>query len=339
VAAPKNGDHAFIWVHEKDDGWGLSAEVTLTGIPEAEPGSGVNARKIRFVAQNVSLTERLDLREIKSPVGIFKLLDDFRHDSVTELYDEDLKEVQRQLDIKRQRFLQARATSDVPQTLTGAENQEQASQLSQRKLPPSITNSDVLAAISDIDSGVEHGFAESVDYDLTFGGRRYAPKAVAALAARRVTGLTYRPSDFRGGEGTKCFQLLTGAGFVIIPKASGPTYPEELEDKEYVEGAKKTVTVNAYERDIQARADCIARYGYACKVCDFDFGAVYGPLGDGFIHVHHLVPLHKIKQEYKVNPEKDLRPVCPNCHAMLHRGREPLTIEQLRNLLGKQTVA
>ncbi len=61
----------------------------------------------------------------------------------------------------------------------------------------------------------------------------------------------------------------------------------------------------------------------------------YGQIGEGFIHVHHLKPLSEIGQEYEVDPIEDLRPVCPNCHAMLHRKKPPYTIEQLKDLIHK----
>jgi predicted HNH restriction endonuclease len=68
-------------------------------------------------------------------------------------------------------------------------------------------------------------------------------------------------------------------------------------------------------------------------VCGFSFGAIYGELGTGFIHVHHLVPLALIKQGYEVDPIKDLRPVCPNCHAMLHKRTPPFSINELASAL------
>lgn len=96
-----------------------------------------------------------------------------------------------------------------------------------------------------------------------------------------------------------------------------------------IEGAKKQITVNAYERDASAKPRCIAKWGTQCACCGFDFGAVYGEWGDGFIHVHHVRPLHTIGEAYVLNPEEDLRPVCPNCHAMLHRQKIAIGIEEL----------
>jgi 5-methylcytosine-specific restriction protein A len=109
-------------------------------------------------------------------------------------------------------------------------------------------------------------------------------------------------------------------------------YAEEvLHPEKFVEGASKAVTVNAYERSPEARAKCIAVWGTSCAVCNFHFEFFYGPLGKGYIHVHHLKPLSEMNDTYVVNPIDDLRPVCPNCHAMLHKSSPPLSIEELRN--------
>ena len=67
--------------------------------------------------------------------------------------------------------------------------------------------------------------------------------------------------------------------------------------------------------------------------CDLDFEARYGSIGRNFIHVHHEVPIADIGADYEVNPVRDLKPVCPNCHAMLHRQDPPLSIEALRAML------
>lgn len=110
--------------------------------------------------------------------------------------------------------------------------------------------------------------------------------------------------------------------------------PDEILDPDTVtEGAKQTVIVNKFERSPSARIKCIEKWGLACTVCGFDFEATYGNRGAGFIHVHHLKPLAEIGEEYQLNPIKDLRPVCPNCHAMLHRSVPAISIQELKSLL------
>lgn len=97
--------------------------------------------------------------------------------------------------------------------------------------------------------------------------------------------------------------------------------------------AVRTVSVNAYERNPIARKRCIDHFGVSCAVCGFNFGRVFGDIADGYIHVHHLRPISDIGTDYQVDPVKDLRPVCPNCHAVIHFRDPPYTIEQAKELL------
>lgn len=115
-------------------------------------------------------------------------------------------------------------------------------------------------------------------------------------------------------------------------------FPDEVDSAQiFREGAVRQVTVNAYERDPKARRKCIDYYGLNCSVCNFNFGKVYGELGEGFIHVHHLRLISEIAEEYEVDPVKDLRPVCPNCHAMIHRTSHPYSIEKIKNIIEEQS--
>lgn len=113
---------------------------------------------------------------------------------------------------------------------------------------------------------------------------------------------------------------------------------EEIDeiDAAYWEGDPRSITVNIFERDPNARRKCISHWGLTCHVCSFDFEETYGDLGTGFIHVHHLRPLSEMRRGYELNPIADLRPVCPNCHAMLHRERPAIAIEQLRSVLKRK---
>jgi hypothetical protein len=116
-------------------------------------------------------------------------------------------------------------------------------------------------------------------------------------------------------------------------------YPDEINGENFIEGAKKIVTVNAYERNHKARKECIKHYGVKCYICDFDFEGVYGEEGKGFIHVHHEKPLFTIQEEYQVDPIKDLKPVCPNCDAMLHRNRlSERSIDCIKEMIGKNAL-
>lgn len=88
---------------------------------------------------------------------------------------------------------------------------------------------------------------------------------------------------------------------------------------EYLEGEEQTILVTKYERNQEARRKCLEYLGTSCKVCGVNFFEEYGEIGRDFIHVHHIIPISQIKKNYVIDPFKDLVPVCPNCHAMLHR--------------------
>jgi predicted HNH restriction endonuclease len=102
------------------------------------------------------------------------------------------------------------------------------------------------------------------------------------------------------------------------------------DDNFLTEGEVFKKLVNKYERNANARKACISHHGTVCKICNFDFRKVYGDIGAGFIHVHHIIPLSKIGKNYKVDPIKDLVPICPNCHAMIHRRNPTFSVEELK---------
>jgi 5-methylcytosine-specific restriction protein A len=99
------------------------------------------------------------------------------------------------------------------------------------------------------------------------------------------------------------------------------------------EGAQVQIIANKYERSPANRAACISHYGALCQVCSFHFGSFYGPIGQDFIEVHHKVPVSLMGGQYRVDPVKDLVPVCGNCHAMMHRKNPPFSVDELKALL------
>lgn len=113
-------------------------------------------------------------------------------------------------------------------------------------------------------------------------------------------------------------------------------YPDDLRHEPFFEGASLHVIVNRYERDRIARAACLQALGTSCDICKTDLSAIYGEIADGLIHVHHLKPLSSVDGEYQVDPVRDLIPICPNCHAVVHRRDPPLSPEAVRELLRKR---
>jgi predicted HNH restriction endonuclease len=108
-----------------------------------------------------------------------------------------------------------------------------------------------------------------------------------------------------------------------------------LRVRAYHEGPCSQVTANRYERDRKARERCIHHFGCRCSVCGMSFEKRYGNRGKDFIHVHHIESLHS-KGKSQPDPARDLRPVCPNCHAMLHTENPPLAVEELCRIWKEQ---
>ncbi|HGY1167995.1 TPA: HNH endonuclease [Citrobacter braakii] len=215
-----------------------------------------------------------------------------------------------------------------------------------KKLPDQLSRECIIAAMRAYDEGVIHAFSESRLYDVVFEGRGYPPKAIIGIAVRSVTGVMFKPENFNGGLNSKCFRLLTDQGFQIVEKNLGneqpaiSIFPHELPPQSvFTEGAATQVTVNRYERDRKARQDALAWHGCLCKVCGIDMMKVYGEIAKGFIHIHHLIPLSDIKENYSLDPKKDLIPVCPNCHAMLHRRSPPFSPEELATIMQKYMIS
>ena len=169
--------------------------------------------------------------------------------------------------------------------------------------------------------GTDPGVAETCKHG------QGAPKAV----------ISELPESQAGTGRHRCVVCAYAVGLTAgLADLSIRLFPDELieGDTTFSEGASKRVVVNKYERDPAARRKCVEHYGCNCSVCGMSFEGVYGELGGGFIHVHHLTPVSELGDAGTVDPMRDLRPVCPNCHAMLHQQNPPHRVEWLREQLG-----
>lgn len=130
---------------------------------------------------------------------------------------------------------------------------------------------------------------------------------------------------------------LLAMAISLIPLEEVET-AKQMRDIGGPEGRARRAEVNVYERNQLNRKICISIRGTNCVACGFDFLARYGEIGRDFIHVHHVIPVSKLDDRYRLNPADDLVPVCPNCHAMIHRRDPPFEIGDIKRFLSLQKV-
>lgn len=119
-------------------------------------------------------------------------------------------------------------------------------------------------------------------------------------------------------------------------RSQTPQPDDDFESGE--EGSRTLRYLTTYERDPRNRKQAIAIHGLRCKACDLNMGERYGPDAEGLIHVHHVVPISTYDAPRKIDPATELVPVCPNCHAVIHRKKtSTLSISDLRAVLAKNS--
>lgn len=106
----------------------------------------------------------------------------------------------------------------------------------------------------------------------------------------------------------------------------------------YYEGKLQKRTHNSKNRNGKARARALKIHGTVCSICGFDFEKYYGEWGSGFIEIHHVNPVSNYEGITELDPVKDLIPVCSNCHKMIHRKKEQLTIEEIKQLVKNNSI-
>ncbi|NNC01870.1 hypothetical protein HJC10_03250 [Corallococcus exiguus] len=101
------------------------------------------------------------------------------------------------------------------------------------------------------------------------------------------------------------------------------------------EGAIRYVYSRHRKRERRLREEKIAKAlrgssKLRCEVpgCGFDFGDVYGDVGERYAQVHHLHPLSSRESPSETRLD-DLAIVCANCHAMIHLGGQCRPLEGL----------
>ncbi len=195
----------------------------------------------------------------------------------------------------------------------------------------------------------------------------HEPDALALPGFRSPDSVSRKTSDFAtnhvsyAGKATRCgkptllmieaftqreAEMLQAARAIEEGIGSGelqliPRQPDEVDDtgSTAVEGRLLVRRALVRERDPKLRALKIKRVQrggrpLSCEVCGFDFFRVYGSLGQDYIEIHHVTPLH-VSGSRETRLE-DLACLCANCHRMCHRnapGESWRTPEALRELM------
>src|SRR5436305_3796572 len=134
------------------------------------------------------------------------------------------------------------------------------------------------------------------------------------------------------------------SSFVDLTKIGEPKQKILIYDENLVieEGTRRVRNVQVYERSKKLREAAINRYtikGHLeCSVCSFDFSAVYGERGKGYIEIHHQTPIFQYEDQdtakFLEQALQNVAPLCSNCHRMIHREKNaPMPVEELRQLI------
>lgn len=191
----------------------------------------------------------------------------------------------------------------------------------------------------------KYGFRQARDYFLVLDGRRYPSKAImgAAYGYRFPERGPLSGRGFSGGAQT-VYVWLDRLGFTV-------TRPGDLQadDDDHQDGAADPEAEAFPEGEVSYRRHVArersarlvrlrkqqARGDLRCQACGFDFAAVYGPLGEGYIECHHVRPVSELRAG-ETTRVQDLALVCANCHRMLHRRRPWLGMDALARLLARR---
>ncbi len=151
--------------------------------------------------------------------------------------------------------------------------------------------------------------------------------------------LANRPIPQKGFQGYRYVSDLEASTFVTAFTKSRRATVRAQERSAY-EGVVRRIVADVPIRNRALRQACRDHYGSECFVCGFDFLEVYGPIAEGFIHVHHLKPFKIGKGKRLTDAVKGLRPVCPNCHSVIHLCDPELSLLALAKIVrdnGKRT--
>lgn len=304
------------WLPDSDGNMHKPSELTLKELPEGFVCDKPLADQLRMKKDVVvELAEKADI-----PPKMIEMIDKFKqkpelYAKVEELIAEQEASEEKEKEIPEQPIQEENILDDEPSVGTSLIPSESLTDVGEENSSSTAKDSETPEGSGHTDSvGNKSTSRTSSRPNVSVPSSRDSSQAETSHRETRSG------SSQHGGDGDSVDILL----------------PEEISETEgSYEGARKQISVNTYERDRTAHDKCLQHHGTSCAVCEKDMSEVYGPVAAGLIHVHHLKPLSEIKEDYRVNPIVDLRPVCPNCHAVIHRGKPVYKIEEVKGFLEK----
>jgi len=159
-----------------------------------------------------------------------------------------------------------------------------------------------------------------------------------ALVAEQLAEQSTTPAPAPAPTLTDALRALNRLGFSPI----GPSQPaseiaETLKSAEHlpatIDLAVRQISRDEQECDPELRAQSERQYRQrdggrlCCQGCGIDFVQTYGARGEGMMHFHNPGTC--------TEGTPPLVALCPNCHAITHRGQTVLPLADLRALLGR----
>ncbi len=208
-------------------------------------------------------------------------------------------------------------------------------------IPKNLADNHFRRATAHIDSNGIPLERASVHYDLVMGNKKYPPKYVMSLATKFAIGKEHPASAFSAVEARDYF-LRRGYTVIDRRKEAEKSVVTEDDESSFPEGRELFARHHHLERDgtmpKKAKAKRLAETGkLECEACGMNFHRSYGDLGYGFIEAHHTIPVSQLKGTTKTKIN-DLALVCSNCHRMLHRGKDLLTVIGLKQLIRNKSI-
>ncbi|MBK9248495.1 MAG: HNH endonuclease [Ignavibacteria bacterium] len=183
----------------------------------------------------------------------------------------------------------------------------------------------------------KEAFYIDIDFEVLLNPDKEPILSLEMLKTANLSEQTWTPRASGISIKTELIDELEAVWFDFLNTQNirhNPFVPSDNEtQKTYSEGTPNQVILTKYERNPFARKKCIEYYGLSCVVCGFNFEKTYGQIGKDFIHVHHLQQIANLGKTYDVNPIQDLRPVCPNCHSMIHKRKTAFTLDEMTEIL------